>query len=537
MPNAPCPMPNAQFPIPNTQPKTMPNPSHDSSYALAKADADQEPLAADSIAVVHHQISAITKVNDWYYGTEELLDALPRAWTRSLLYLLVGFATIILPWSMLTKVDETGSARGRIEPKGATQKLDSAVSGSVIAVKVQEGSTVKAGQVLVEMESDVLRTELQQTQTKLEGLINRRGQLELLKNQLMLAINIQVQQSQSQELEKIAQVNQAQQNLDARQSTYNLQRLERLALVEQARQNIKSSTVEQRLANSRLSRDVAEVQRYRQLWQAGAVPQVKVVELEKTAEESQRLQEQAKSAIQQAYLRFREESSRYQTIMAQAQADIEQAKLRLQEQHSSYQSVVQAGRLAVLRSEEQLKDLQTQITDLQSEIAQTGSQIAALTIQLHQRIVRSPIDGTIFELPIKKPGSVVQTGQMIAQIAPKNSVLILKAQMPSSQSGFLRKGMPVKIKFDAYPFQDYGVVSGHINWISPDSKIPENNQSNIETYDLEISLDQDHIQAGSKRIAFTPGQTATAEVIIRQRRVIDFILDPFKKLQKGGLDL
>ncbi|WP_042341970.1 HlyD family efflux transporter periplasmic adaptor subunit [Calothrix sp. PCC 7507] len=507
----------------------MPNLSHNSSSVLAKPESGNLPLIEDSTTVT-------TESNDWYYGTEELLDALPKAWTRSMLYLLVSFAFIILPWSMLTKVDETGSARGRIEPKGATQKLDSAVSGGVIAVNVQEGSTVKAGQVLVEMESDVLRTDLQQTQTKLEGLVNRRGQLELLKNQLMLAINIQAQQNQSQELEKIAQVNQVQQDLDAKQSSYNLQKLEKLALVEQAKQAINSSAIDHKLAKSRLSRDFTEVKRYRQLWQVGAIPQIKIVELEKTAEESQRLQEQAKSAIKQAHLRFQEESSRYQAVLSQAQADIRQAKLRLQEQQSSYQSVVQAGRLAVLKSEEQFKDLQTQITALQSEIAQTGSQITSLKIQLHQRVVRSPIDGTIFELPIKKPGSVVQLGQTIAQIAPKSSALILKAQIPSQQSGFLQLGRRVKIKFDAYPFQEYGVISGRITWISPDSKIQASNQTTLETFELEISLDQAYMQAGNNRIPLTPGQTATAEIIIRQRRVIDFILDPFKKLQKSGLE-
>jgi hemolysin D len=508
----------------------MPNLSHNSSSVLAK------PLTDDSIAPVNHQ-QAAAEVKDWYYGTEELLDALPRAWTRSMLYLLISFAFVILPWSMLTKVDETGSARGRIEPKGATQKLDSAVSGSVIAVNVQEGSTVKAGQVLVEMESDVIRTDLQQTQTKLEGLVNRRGQLELLKNQLMLAITIQAQQNQSQELEKIAQVNQARENLDAKQSSYNLQNLEKLALVEQARQSINSSAIDHKLANSRLSRDFAEVRRYRQLWQMGAIPEVKIVELQKTAEESQRLQEQALAAIKQSQLRLQEQQSSYQTVLSQAQTDIRQAKLRLQEQQSSYQSVVQAGRLAVLKSEEQFKDIQTQIIGLQSEIGQTASQITSLKFQLHQRVVRSPIDGTIFELPIKKPGSVVQLGQTIAQIAPKNSALILKAQMPSQQSGFLKLGMPVKIKFDAYPFQEYGVIAGRIIWISPNSKIQPTNQSTLETFELEISLDQAYVQAANNHIPLTPGQTATAEVIIRQRRVIDLILDPFKKLQKGGLTL
>jgi HlyD family secretion protein len=501
------------------------------------AEQKQLPLVDDSSTVIQQQIQTITTSQDWFYGTEELLDALPKAWTRSMLYLLISFTIVILPWTMFSQVDETGNAIGRIEPKGATQKLDSAVTGGVTAVNVTEGSTVKAGQVLVELESNVLRTDLQQAQTKLEGLINKRSQLELIKNQLILAINIQEQQNQYQASEKMSQVNQARQNLDTKQSSHNLQKLEKLAQVYQAQQNINSTQTAYRLANGRLSRDFIEVTRYRQLLQLGAIPEIKVVELEKIAAESQRLREETKANIQQSQLRLKEELSRYQSIMNQSKSDIELAKLRLQESEISYQTVVQSGKLALLKSEEQLKDLQTQISTVQSEISQTNSQIKSLQLQLQQRIVRSPIDGIIFELPIKKPGAVVQPGQMIAQIAPQNSALILKAQMPSQQSGFVKVGMPVKIKFDAYPFQEYGIVQGRVNWISPDAKVKENSQNSVQTYELEIFIDKPYIQAGNKRILLTPGQTAQAEVIVRQRRVIDFILDPFKKLQKGGLEL
>ncbi|WP_016950443.1 HlyD family efflux transporter periplasmic adaptor subunit [Anabaena sp. PCC 7108] len=477
------------------------------------------------------------QAKNWFYGTEELLDALPKAWTRSMLYLLISFTAIALPWTMFAQVDETGNASGRIEPKGATQKLDSAVTGSVIAVNIKEGETVKAGQVLMEMESDVLRSELKQTQAKLEGLVNRQAQTELIKNQVLLAINIQEQQNQSQKLEKLAQVNQVRQNLDAKESLYHLQKLEKLAQVDQVKQSINATEIAYRLATSRLSRDFLEVSRYRVLLQQGVIPQTKVVELEKIAEESQRLQEEAKANIQQTQLRLEEELSRYQSIMSQAKSDIKQAKLRLEEEESSYQSVIQAGKLTLLKNQEQLKDLQTQVTTITSEIAQTKSEIVSLQLQLKQRVVRSPIDGIIFELPIKKPGSVVQPGQMIAQIAPKNAALILKAQMSSQESGFVKVGMPVKIKFDAYPFQEYGVLKGRVTWISPNSKIQENSSNRLETYEVEIAMEEPYIQSGNKRLFLTPGQTATAEVIVRQRRVIDFILDPFKKLQKNGLEL
>jgi len=152
-------------------------------------------------------------------------------------------------------------------------------------------------------------------------------------------------------------------------------------------------------------------------------------------------------------------------------------------------------------------------------------------------VFRAPTEGTIFQLPIQRAGTVVQPGQMIAQIAPKGAVLVFKAQMPIPESGFLRQGMPVKLKFDAYPFQDYGVVQGHLRWISPDSKPMQTAQGQLETFELEIALEKTYIQTQNKRVVLNPGQTATAEVIVRQRRLIDFILDPFKKLQKGGLEL
>lgn len=511
----------------------MPQPSTHSSSEFANAETNSSFY--DRTEAKAHEVTEDTR--DLFYSTEELLDTLPRPWTRPLLYSLIGFVAVVLPWTMLSKVDETGSARGRIEPLEATLRLDSPANGSVTSVRVKEGETVKAGQILLELDSDLLRNELQQIQAKLQGLHQQQAQQELLKSQLGVTINQQEQQNLAQESEKLAQVNQAQQNIDDKESAYNFLQSEKLALVEQARHSLNSSQTAKELSDSRLNADLTEFKRYRSLFELGVIPQIKLVELQKTVSESQRLWSQAKSDTQQAQLRLQEEQTRYQTIMSQALSNIKQAKLRLQEQQSSYESVVRAGKLAVLKNQEQLKQMQTQMTALQSEILQTKSQIASINLQLRQRVIRAPHDGVVFALPIEKPGAVLQTGQMIAQIAQKNSSLVLKASMPSTESGFLKVGKKAKVKFDAYPFQEYGVIQGRVIWVSPNSLARETIQGKIDTFELKIALDQPYILAGNKRIPLTSGQTATAEVIIRQRRLFDFFLDPFKKLQKGGLDL
>jgi hemolysin D len=516
----------------------MPSTSPNSSSALVSDENETQSYIqpAQETTNLSEEVYQ-TYSDDLYYGTEELLDALPRLWTRGVLYVLVGFAAIALPWASFSKIDETGSARGRIEPQGATQKLDSPVGGSVKAVKVAAGDTVSAGQILLELDSDILQTEIQQAEARLSGLMNQYAQLNVLRNQLQLTLNVQKQQNESQAQEKISQVNQAKQNLNIRQSIYNLQKLERQAVLNQVQQQVSIAENEQRLAESRLAIDLRQVERFTQLVKEGGVSANQVDRIKKEQQESQGIYERAKADVKQAKLRLQEETNRYKAAMSQLKSDIEQARLQLEAQESSYQSLLQAGKLVVLRQEEQLKDIQRQISGLRADINQTRSQITSLNLQMQQRVVRSPVDGIIFELPVTRAGEVVQPGQRIARIAPQDSEMILKAEIPVQDSGFLQLGMPVKIKFDAYPFQEYGIVPGKVTWIAPDSQVNQTPQGNIETFELEISLEQNYIQNRDVIIPFSPGQTANAEVIVRQRRVIDFVLDPFKRLQKEGLRL
>jgi hemolysin D len=474
---------------------------------------------------------------DIYYGTEELLDALPKVWTRGVLYVLVGFAFLALPWATLSKVDETGNARGRIEPQGATQKLDSPAVGSVKAVKVKPGDTVKTGQVLLKLDSEILQTELEQAQAQLSALLNQESQLDMLKNQVQLSLSIQKQQNQFQALEKMSQVNQAKQNLGTKESTYKLQKLERQALLHQVQQQIQAAENDYQAAQIRLDIDSRQVNRFLQLVDDGAVSINQVDQLRKEEQESKRLYAQAESNIKQAQLRLAEETSRYQAVMNQLESEIEQSQHQLAAEENSYQSLLKSGKLGILKYQEQLKDIERQIANLKAEIKQTRSIITSLNIQMQQRVVRSPVDGVVFELPVTKPGEVVQVGQRIAHIAPKDTELVIKANIPVQESGLLQLGMPVKLKFDAFPFQEFGIVEGKVAWISPDSQVSETPQGNIETYQLEITFDQKYVHKGGTAIPLTPGQTANAEVIVRQRRVIDFVLDPFKKLHKNGLDL
>ncbi|MBN3906109.1 MAG: HlyD family efflux transporter periplasmic adaptor subunit [Nostoc sp. NMS1] len=475
--------------------------------------------------------------DDWSFYTKELLDGLPKVWTRGLLYFLIIFVSIILPWAMLSKVDETGTARGRIEPKGKTLRLDAAVSGTVTEIRIKEGDAVKSGQKLLVLDSELVKKELQQVQDKLEGQLNRRSQLNLSQNQLVVALTTQQQQNQSQELEKQSQIDQARQNLIAIANTYELQKLEKMSQVNQAQQNVEHSKTAKILVQSSLTSSQREEKRYHQLFQEGVIPETNFVEKQEIVKDKQKIYEQSQSDIQQSQLRLVEQQSSYQRIFKQGKADITQTELRVSEQERGYQTLTRSSKLALLKIDEQQKNLQTEITTLSAEIAQTKRQIESLNIQLAQRELKAPVSGIVFQLPIEKAGAVVQPGTMIAEIAPISSPFVIRAQMATNESGSLRKGLPVKLKFDAYPFQDYGIIEGELIDISPTTTQIDTANGKLAAYNLEITLKQNCIQSNNKCIPLRPGDTATAEVIVRQRRIIDFLLDPFKQLQEGGLKL
>jgi hemolysin D len=506
---------------------------------LVEASTLPEPATADGTIVRLQTAQPIVANDGWSSAVQEQLEALPQVWTRGLLYFLGIFALVALPWVLFSKVDETSLARGRLEPKGATIRLDAKSNGTVVAVRVKEGQSVQKGQVLLELESNILRSDFQQTQAKLSGQINRLAQTELIKNQVMSSLAVQKQQNQAQRIEKQAQVAQARQTLATTQLSTPLQTAEKLTQVEKAEANLNAAHRTLKVVRTGHQNNLAEVERYRKLWKKGAIAEIKVVEVQQQATSSSNELIQAEGAVQDAEKILQGQRKTYQKLQQQLQAEQTQSQLRLKEQTGNQQSLEQGGELTLSKSQQQLDDLIAQLSTLKSEIVQTQKQIQSLTLQLEQRVVRSPTNGIIFQLPVKKAQTFVQPGQVVAQIAPQGLPLILKAQASSQQSGQMRVGMPVKLKFDAYPFQDYGVVPGSLRWISPDSKTVElgQGQGQSEIFELEITLDQTHIENADRRIQLTPGQSATAETIIRQRRIVDFILDPFRQLQKGGLKL
>jgi hemolysin D len=554
-----------------------------SELTQSKIDGDFDNDPADRFSAIAN--TTFSKLNDWSNSAKELIDMMPLPWTRGLLYLLIISLGIAIPWACLFKMDEIGTARGRLEFKGNTIKLESDLDGSVAVLKVyvKKGELVKTGQILMELDAKNVREQIYQNQLKLDGGQQRLNQLQLMKNQMGLGTNAQAQQNQaqllekqsqiaqaeqnlaslqsnaqSQSAEKLAQLNQAERTLIDRQSSYNLQKAEKLTQIRQAEQGVVDAQTNYILTQNRLKDAQNEARRYRKLYKSGAIPEIKAKEIEGIAMEKKQLLTQALATLEQSKLRVKEQRENYQKLLQQTQADIAQAKLKLKEQQENYQrtinqtqadiaqaklrfteqqrgsqSLTKGGNIAILKTNQQFKEIESQIVTLKSEIDRDRAQNVFLTKQLEKYTIKANVDGTIFDLPIEREGSVVQPKQLIAEIGSNASGLVFKGQIPAAESESLRSTndrKDVKLKFDEFPFESYDVVKGKLAWIAPNSKLTPTAAAPIVSYDIEVQLSQSCIKHEGKCIPFKSGQPATAEIIIRNRRIIDFILDPFRKL-------
>lgn len=483
----------------------------------------------------------ITKPNNWSTSLQTVLDQPPSTLPQRLMLGGLAFCIAFGAWASWGQVDEIGHAQGKLVPKGDVYKIHAAESGKIAKIQVKEGETVKSGQALIELDAELAATEVErlqqliiadQTQINQTQVLVERTKLE---RQSLAAITNADIQSQ----EKAIAQSQAKMTMLAKQ----LNELAQGKVDQQARlKRLKplQDTVQLLIDRQQADLKAAEerIERLTPLLKEGAVPKERIYDAQQRVRDSQsaiiqsQLQEMtnAKEQIFQAEEGIRD---RDRTI-TQTQGEIQQTLAEIEQLQAGLAQKTAEGQKTQIQAQQQLQKLEVEIGQLKAKIAENQNLLNSAKTKLKQRFLAAPVDGVVSSLNIPNIGEVIQPGQTIAEIAPQNAPLVLSASLPDREAGFIKTGMPVQVKLAAYPYQEYGIVTGKVTSISPDSKP---NEQLGAVYRVEVTLERNHVSAHNQNFPFKAGETATAEIILRRRRVMDIILDPIKQLQKSGIDL
>ena len=149
----------------------------------------------------------------------------------------------------------------------------------------------------------------------------------------------------------------------------------------------------------------------------------------------------------------------------------------------------------------------------------------------------------VLEVAEKSVGSIMQTGEPLFKLIPigvpmevevevqgKDVALIAKATSEEIAAGELPKGSDVRIKLSSFPYQKHGTLDGAVRTISEGSfekQLPGGASSGVTTYKARVKiLDPEQLERVPKNFRLMPGMTATAEIKVGKRKVIEYLLNP-----------
>ncbi len=492
-----------------------------------------------------HLLSSATvaeeKINPWSPSLQNLLDQPPATLPQRLITGGMVFCFAFGTWAWFGQIEEVGKAQGKLVPKGDTYKIEPLALGKVSKVLVEEGETVKAGQILVELDTEIAQKEVDRLEQMLAAYRLELSHKQNLLDRVSLETKTLAAIAASDTLAQRSLLAAAREKVVTTRILLAQMRSE--AAAHQARQvEFKQLTSMAQNKAEQLRSEVTahrqRLERLKPLEKEGAISKELLFQAEQAWRQSQqRLTESLIQEITQVNQQlFQAERSSRDIAMriAQSQGELTSAQIeveRLKAQLSQKQA--QESRIQ-LEAEQKIQQLQLESSQIEAKIAESENLLVTAQTKLKQNFLRAPVDGIVLSLDLQNPGKVIQAGQTVAEIAPNGVPLVVSAFLPNREAGFVEEGMPVQIKFDAYPYQDYGIVSGKVISISADA---ETHEQLGQVYRVNVELDRDHVNSNEQAIEFKAGQTATAEIVIRQRRIADILLDPVRKLQKDGIDL
>ncbi len=392
------------------------------------------------------------------YGTVILARSLSH---RFLTIFFVLIAVAIVAFFLLFSTTRKAQTSGLLLPINGVIRVLPTQSGVVVDKRVQEGQSVKAGEVLFVLSSE-RSAAAGDAQKTISGLLQSRRD----------SYEIELKQSQIQARQRLAA-------LEERVSAMEL---------EAHKLDAQIALQQQRVAIS--------VQSYKRYEDLKATNYISVAQLQdKQAElldQRQRLAE------------LHRVKSSGQRDLASTEADMQDLQVQKQRDTAALQRNVSA--------------LQQDLTDSEAR---------------REMVIRAPQDGVVTAITATL-GQTVGVNQTLASLLPIGAELGAEIYAPSRSVGFVKPGMQVLLRFQAYPYQKFGQYTATVRDVAATSLRPDElalpgaaaGANGEPVYRIRLKLGEQSVQAYGKALPLKSGMLVDASILLEQRRLYEWVLEP-----------
>ncbi len=174
----------------------------------------------------------------------------------------------------------------------------------------------------------------------------------------------------------------------------------------------------------------------------------------------------------------------------------------------------------------QLAELDARLEALRGRLVQWQAQRAAVVV--------APIDGVVAFSQITV-GQTVTRESPAMTLVPAPSRLEVRLLIPSRARAFIEPGQEVRVKFDAFPYQHFGMGHGVVSDISGTAlsgvRLRAPAATRQPVYVASVLLHQTSMTAYGRRYPLKPGMTVSADVVLAHRRLIEWLMEPLLRVR------
>lgn len=143
--------------------------------------------------------------------------------------------------------------------------------------------------------------------------------------------------------------------------------------------------------------------------------------------------------------------------------------------------------------------------------------------------VSAECSGTITKLLVRNPGTVVAESEVLAEMVCDDETLQAELLVPQRGMALVTPTQAVKLQYDAFPYQRYGVRYATVRWVSPTTS----GQGDAAAFRVLADIEEQTLQIGGVSKAVLPGMGGRAAIITGRRSLASYAFEPLRQVREA----
>lgn len=408
----------------------------------------------------------------------------------------VGFSVIALcfggfgVWAAAVPLSSAIVANGQVVVASKRKQIQHPTGGVIRTLHVEDGSFVKAGAVLMQLEDSDAADRYTRARDSFYFALANEARLQAETREL------KVPEFPRELLKAAAQEPSIKAIVDGQSQLFGVRQVEihgQLSILEeqheQLENELKGLEAERRSTVEQVGLSRSELKVIDDLYKKGYTTRTRVF------------------ALRREIAQLAGSAGRLEASAARTKSAMIESGLKLLQAKNSLQSETHA----------QLREVQAKVPNLRE-------QYRAASLAFERMTIRAPVAGTVMATRMSTLGTVVKPGETILEIVPKNDRLMIEVMLQPTDVDSVKIGLETEIRLTGLNQREVKPLHGHVTHVSADSM--QDPRTNATYFIAHIDVPDSQIKGLPKPDLYQPGVPAAVMIKTGERTALAYLTRP-----------